>query len=334
MAVEPAQDYLWHYVVRDKGQCLPVAVGDEVHEVQLPPDTAFRWVHLNLADQRSHWWLDAQPGLSPRAREFLYSSGHHARVEVIDGALLCLLHAFRRDAADADEPIRAGLAVLLCEELIITARHTPLQATAELIDRVQAGEVFPTTAAMFEALVGSIAATVDARVRALSTEVESVEDRLLANMHSQVVHRVQPIRRSAVQLHRLLAGLRAQFRRIEQEADEQKLPPAVAAIAERLAQRFEGLDNDVVTIEQQARLLREEVDSEEARMTNRNLYFLSVLTGVLLTPTLVTGFFGMNTGNLPFEDGALGTLWASLLMLGSIVAILAIMRWLGFFRRG
>ena len=34
--------------------------------------------------------------------------------------------------------------------------------------------------------------------------------------------------------------------------------------------------------------------------TNRHLYILSIMTAFLLPPTLVTGFFGMNTGGLPF----------------------------------
>jgi len=43
---------------------------------------------------------------------------------------------------------------------------------------------------------------------------------------------------------------------------------------------------------------------QAAQRTNRNLYFLSILTALLMPATLVTGFFGMNTGGLPFAHGA------------------------------
>ena len=42
-------------------------------------------------------------------------------------------------------------------------------------------------------------------------------------------------------------------------------------------------------------------------VTNRRLFTLSILTSGLLPPTLVTGFFGMNTRDLPFLNTADGT---------------------------
>ncbi len=53
--------------------------------------------------------------------------------------------------------------------------------------------------------------------------------------------------------------------------------------------------------------------------TNRHLYILSLMTAFLLPPTLVTGFFGMNTGNLPFADGSGGTEYAMALIIASVL---------------
>jgi zinc transporter len=48
-------------------------------------------------------------------------------------------------------------------------------------------------------------------------------------------------------------------------------------------------------------------------VTNRRLFTLSILTACLLPPTLVTGFFGMNTKDLPFQESHGGT-WMALLV--------------------
>ncbi len=40
---------------------------------------------------------------------------------------------------------------------------------------------------------------------------------------------------------------------------------------------------------------------------NRNVYYLTLLSGIFLPLTLVTGFFGMNTGGLPYGDDPYGT---------------------------
>ncbi len=45
-------------------------------------------------------------------------------------------------------------------------------------------------------------------------------------------------------------------------------------------------------------------------VTNKRLFTLSILTACLLPPTLVTGFFGMNTKDLPFQNTDGGTWWA------------------------
>lgn len=40
---------------------------------------------------------------------------------------------------------------------------------------------------------------------------------------------------------------------------------------------------------------------------NRNMYFLTVISAIFLPLTLVTGFFGMNTGGLPYTHDPAGT---------------------------
>ena len=40
---------------------------------------------------------------------------------------------------------------------------------------------------------------------------------------------------------------------------------------------------------------------------NKNVYYLTLLSGIFLPLTLATGFFGMNTGGLPFTDDSMGT---------------------------
>jgi len=40
---------------------------------------------------------------------------------------------------------------------------------------------------------------------------------------------------------------------------------------------------------------------------NKNVYYLTLLSGIFLPLTLVTGFFGMNTGGLPYANDPYGT---------------------------
>ena len=80
---------------------------------------------------------------------------------------------------------------------------------------------------------------------------------------------------------------------------------------------------------ERSRLLQEELSARVAEQSNRQLYTLSVLTALFLPPTLITGFFGINTKGLPFADSEHGSLIVFLLALGSAVLAYGIIRVLG-----
>ena len=117
------------------------------------------------------------------------------------------------------------------------------------------------------------------------------------------------MRLQAVRVHRQLAQLRGMFHRLE---------PRVAARTSRrwrrrsraLAQKLDAIDHEVGSLHERARLLLDEMAAKMTEITNRRLFTLSILTACLLPPTLVTGFFGMNTKDLPFQNTDGGTWWA------------------------
>lgn len=67
--------------------------------------------------------------------------------------------------------------------------------------------------------------------------------------------------------------------------------------------------------------------------TNRHLHILSILTTLLLPPTLVTGFFGMNVKGLPFTENENGFLWSVLILVVSSVGAYLLMRQIGVIQR-
>jgi magnesium transporter len=48
---------------------------------------------------------------------------------------------------------------------------------------------------------------------------------------------------------------------------------------------------------------------------NRNIYYLTVLSGIFLPLTLIIGFFGMNIGGLLLADNENGTLYVVLISI-------------------
>ena len=139
-----------------------------------------------------------------------------------------------------------------------------------------------------------------------------------------------PVRRTAVRLHRQLASLRVLFRRWAGPADE--LPTRVGEAAGRLAQRLDGLDQEIVSLQDRARLLQDEIAAKLASETNRHLFVLTLATIFILPPTFVVGVFGMNVTDLPFTKAPQGFVWAMLLTVAASAAVYGLLRWLNVMR--
>ena len=73
------------------------------------------------------------------------------------------------------------------------------------------------------------------------------------------------------------------------------------------------------------------IDSRLAQQLNRRMFLLSVLAGVILPPTLVTGLLGVNVGGLPGADSewAFPVVCVVLLALAAVpLLVLRRLRWL------
>ncbi len=127
--------------------------------------------------------------------------------------------------------------------------------------------------------------------------------------------RIGRVRLRAVRVHRQLAQLRNMFHRLEPRLAVHNI--AIAAAIRALAQKLDALDHEVGSLHERSRLLLDELDAKMTAVTNRRLFTLSVLTACLLPPTLVTGFFGMNTKDMPFQNSDGGTWMAAMVALGA-----------------
>ena len=303
---------------------------EPVQHCDSKPSGPFRWLHLNLADHGTRRWIETADMLPPAVRDLLLSPDTHQRALVDDGAVGCVLHDFERDFDVADTARVGALRIALTSSLMLTTRLHPLRSADIARLRLEQGAAGIGPAQALELLVGAITENVADISRMLSADVQRAEEAFLDGHHPPVARDLIGIRRRAAQLHRLLLGMRSVLQRLEQD-DE--LPEPLLSVVEKLAQRLQSIDADILGVQSELRLLREELDTQEAQRTNQNLYLLSIVTALMLPATLVTGIFGMNTSGLPFADGPWGTFYATLLAVAVAGATYLLLRWMGFMQR-
>jgi zinc transporter len=289
----------------------------------------FRWLHLNLADHRTRQWIEQSDELPSDVRELLLSKDSHQRSVTQDDCLACVIHDFERDFERTQTDRIGAVRIALTPNSFITTRSHPVRSADIVRRRIVGGFRPENTGAALDLMVGAVCQNISDLAQTLQREVQAAEDALLDGHHPPSSRDLMMIRRRLAQIHRLLDGMRSVFQRLERDAD---LPQALLPVVENLSQRLLGIDGDITSVLGQLRLVRDEIDSQQEQRTNQNLYLLSIMTALMLPTTLVTGIFGMNTGDLPLT-GHGGTVAASLLMLATAGGTYALLRWMGFMRR-
>ncbi|MCS3448790.1 MULTISPECIES: transporter [Bradyrhizobium] len=285
------------------------------------------WLHFNLTDVRTRAWL-ANMHIPQLARDLLLSNDNFQQIHVVDNCVYGVFSDLVRDVEAATRET-GFLRFAMTERLLISGRHQAL-CSADATRRVlEGGHRVGSVAALLEKIVDEIADTMDRMADKIGTDIDAIEERVLAeDTGSELRKNLSRMRRTCVRLHRQLAGLCVLFHRLEQKSTDD-LSPALRLQAGKLAQRLDGLDHDIVELHERSRLLEEELRFKLEEESNKHLHALSVVTMMLLPPTLVTGIFGMNTKGLPLTDVDSGFLVAAGLLAGSALLAYLLMRRLG-----
>lgn len=302
---KPESGIVWVYHFAPEGSATRVD-NDAVAEALANPD-GWTWVHLSLADTRCRTWVSNNNSLSSLARDVLTGPEEHLRIDVLGQEIVGVLPDLHQEITEVSDTI-GRLRFVMTGRTVISARRTPLHSVQKTQRAIDAGKRFPTPVSFLDAVVDEFADEVSRMAERLGNELDNIEDHVMHGETSDERPRVGRVRLQAIRVHRHLAQLRAMFHRVEHRlADDNAV---VAQAISALAQKLDAIDNEVGSLHDRARLLIDEVAAKMTEVTNRRLFTLSILTACLLPPTLVTGFFGMNTKDLPFQATDGGTWWA------------------------
>jgi zinc transporter len=307
------------------------ALIDEVHQ-----SGDWLWLHFSQTDSRVAAFLQ-RLDLPPRAVQTLLSHDEHVSLhlerDTAWGVVADWQHSiddeFVARPAELDDGERdiGRLHFALTDQLVISTRRTALQSVDRVRCNLDEGLQLTSAPQVLETIVEGFASSVARTTRELADALDGIEDRVLAEKSGDERRDLGDLRRRAVRMHRPLNALRRVTLQFEQR--HQGKSHAMLAIAARLLQRFDELDNDIVMIQDRARLLHDEVSAKLTDQTNRQLYVLSILSALFLPPTLVVGVFGMNTKGLPLTDSPDGFLLAMVLCAMSSAMVYGILRRLG-----
>ena len=273
------------------------------------------WLHIDLVDQRALAWTSRVCGLPQAARAVF--EGHDVSLAlaheagVVHGIMVDLDQDMSRKSTSVG---RLHFAVK--QHVLVTGRRHSLEAVEQVRTAALGGGLRPDSAfALFEAIVAAFCRNTTKRLADATVKLDQVEDNLVTERIDDERFQLKDVRRLAVSLHRPIASLVALFE--DEDRNDWQLSDGAHAVMHRLAARLRRLDREVVTVNDRARLLQEEVAAEMADESNRSLRALALMSALLLPGTLIVGVFGMNVAGLPFTESSAGFIVTLILAAGA-----------------
>jgi zinc transporter len=323
----PIPGLVWAFRIHSDGSPEALPVGEPIpftHDGLL-------WLHFNLIDgQALHWLAAADLQIPAQARQLVLSKDNYQQIHTSDDSVYGVISDLMRDIAETTDET-GYLRFAMTERILISGRHHALCAVDTTRRALEDGRRVENAAALLETIVENVADAMDRIADRVAQSLDEIEEQILSSSTVDLRQNLGRLRRTCVRLHRQLSGLRVVFHRFEQKQDA-GLKPALRFRAGKLAQRLDGLDHTVVEMRERSRLLQEELHLKIEEQGNDSIRVLSVLTAILMPPTLITGIFGMNTKGLPFTELDSAFLLASLLMILSSYAAYLIMKRIGIIK--
>ena len=316
-----ATAFLWAYVF-DGGLARPLT--DATLHLEPADADAWVWTHFPLSDQRARLHLQGLTEMPDPARDMILRTEQRVQVQFNGAWAYGVLPDFERDLEGRANG--AGrLMFALSARRLVTARRQALRVVDEVRREAERGEPLASPAEAAIRLIERYVDVSEMRLHAAAEALDRVEDRMLSG-HSEVEGlKLGPTRRGLSRDHREYLGLRSALHRACAPRAAHGME-ALASQLPRLAQEAEDLDREAASLQERARLIHEEIDTQITSATNRSMKALTVMSSLLIPPTVIVGAFGMNLEGMPFAASHAGFAAACILCLAVVAGAYWLLR--------
>jgi zinc transporter len=275
------------------------------------------WTHFRLADVRAQA-LIRRVGLPPSAQPLFLGQEVRVQIGEASGWVFGVLPDYERDLGG--EPQDEGrISFAFDNRRLVTGRLHALLAVDDLRLAVGAGERLATPAAAVERLMELYAMRAEASVEDLGDRIAKVEDYVLTATLTPQESNLTALRRQVARRRRDLQLLRSALSRAVVGRRGRRIAALEDAAADLLAW-LEDIDHEAAALQERGRLLHEEIDTRINAATNRSMRVLTIISTLLIPPTVIVGAFGMNLPDIPWAN-APGGFWIASALCAAVVAL-------------
>ena len=227
--------------------------------------------------------------------------------------------------SDDGEAHITELNLFLGREYVITVEQGECPALRAYLDQFHSTAKETRSDRLFYKIIdGAVDAYIPA-LDCLNEAIDNIEDAVLEKPDPITLQRIFATKRNLIELRRVLSNTRdvaGHLQRLETELIQRDLWPFLRDVYDHLAR-------NVDMVEMQRDLLTGAMDiylSSVANRTNQVMKVLTVLGTIALPAIVISGFYGMNTKNLPGVESPHGSQIAIGLMVVTTLALLTMLK--------
>lgn len=228
------------------------------------------------------------------------------------GALLILRGVNTEPGADPEDMVSLRLWIDTTKVVTFQVRH--LDAVDLLAKELEQGDGPDSPGEFVVVLTDRLTDRMQEIIESVDTALDELEDEQSVKPVPQLRQKITQVRRKIVLLRRFIAPQRdaldvliAESFDWQTELQERRLTD----IVDRITRLVEQLD----TMQLRASILQDFVSVRVTERLNKTMVLLSVVAGVFLPLSFVTGLFGMNVAGIPLANQPLAFLWISIGLL-------------------
>ena len=256
------------------------------------------WAHFDRNSQRVQSWLREESDLTPVTSDAMLAEETRPRVFRGQKGVVAILRGVNLNP-DADQDDLVALRIWSDGKRVISVRHERLMTPRDILRQLVELESGPLTAAeLYERLISRLTERMAGLVGSIEEKLDVIEENIESTDFSEVRKDLSLLRNSTVLLRRYLSPQREALSSLLLE------PPKWFDERSRMRLR-EALDQvqryieDLDTARDRAVVIRDEIANELSSTMNRTMFALSIVAGVFLPLSFITGLLGINVGGMP-----------------------------------
>ncbi len=275
----------------------------------------FVWVGLYRPSERELGEVAEAFGLHPLAVEDAVNSHQRPKLDRYDDSLFLVLKTLWY--VDEDDAVETGeINLFVGKDFVITVRHgqgSQLQSARAYLESMESVLEHGPTAVVY-AVVDTVVDGYTAVAVELQTDVDEIEASVFSSDRTNDSERIYTLKREIAEVRRAVLPLRDPVRRYA----DGLVPGMDAAAGPFFRDVLDHLNQAAEVVHDLDGLLSTAFEAHLARISvqqNNDMRKISAGVGLVATPTLIAGIYGMNFHQMPELDWRLGYPMAILLMI-------------------